>query len=71
MQYHVEQYIPSTAQRSRKLKDWVGFEVKLLLSENARRNSKTRNREKGTKHRLPAPSADGQPSQRRSVDPYL
>ena len=49
----------------------MGFEVKLLLSENARRNSKTKNREKGTKRRLPAPSADGQPSQRRSVDPYL
>ena len=49
----------------------MGFEVKLLLSENARRNSKTENREKGTKHRLPAPNADGQPSPQRSVDPYL
>ena len=49
----------------------MGFEVKLLLSENARRYSKTRNREKGTKHRLSAPNADGQPSQRRSVDPYI
>ena len=49
----------------------MGFEVKLLLSENARSYSRTRNREKGTKRRLPAPNADGQPSQRRSVDPYL
>ena len=48
----------------------MGFEGKLLLSENARRNFKTKNREKGTKHRLPALSADGQQSQRRSVDPY-
>ena len=43
----------------------MGFEGKLLLSENARQN-----REKGTKHRLPAPSADGQQSQRWSEDPY-
>ena len=49
----------------------MGFEVKLLLSENARHYSKTRNREKGTKHRLPAPNADGQSSQRRPVDPYV
>ena len=49
----------------------MGFEVKLLISENAKRNSKTKNREKGTKRRLPALSADGQLSQRRSVDPYL
>ena len=52
----------------------MGFEVKLLLSENAKRNSKTKekkNREKGTKRRLPALSADEQLSQRRSVDPYL
>ena len=49
----------------------MGFEVKLLLSENAKHNSKTKNREKGTKRRLPALSADGQLSPRRSVDPYL
>ena len=49
----------------------MGFEVKLLISENARPYSKTRSREKGTKHRLPALNADGQPSQRRSVDPYV
>ena len=49
----------------------MGFEVKLFLSENAKLNSKTKIREKGTKHRLPAPSADGQLSPRRSVDPYL
>ena len=47
----------------------MGFEGKLLLSENARLNSKTKNRENSTKHRLPALSADEQPSQRRSVDP--
>ena len=49
----------------------MGFEVKLLLSGNARPYSKTRSREKGTKHRLPAVNADGQSSQRRSVDPYV
>ena len=49
----------------------MGFEAKLLLSENARCNSRTRSREKGTKHRLPALNADGQSSQRRSVDPYV
>ena len=49
----------------------MGFEVKLLLSENARPYSNTRNREKGTKHRLPALNADGQSGQRRSVDSYV
>ena len=48
----------------------MGFEGKLLLSENARLNSKTKYKENGTKHRLLALNADGQPSQRRSVDPY-
>ena len=37
VQYYVEQYSPSTAVRSRKGKDWMGFEGKLLISENARR----------------------------------
>ena len=36
VQYYVEQYIPSTAKRSRKGKDWMGFAGKLLISENAR-----------------------------------
>ena len=41
VQYYVEQYSPSTAKRSRKGKDWMGFEGKLLISENARRKPKT------------------------------
>ena len=50
----------------------MGFEVKLLLSENDKLNSKTkRNRGRSTKRRLPALSVDGQLSPRRSVDPYL
>ena len=36
VQYYVEQYSPSTVKRSRKGKDWMGFEGKLLISENAR-----------------------------------
>ena len=36
VQYYMEQYGPSTAKRSRKGKDWMGFEGKLLISENAR-----------------------------------
>ena len=49
----------------------MGFEVKLLLSENAKLNSKTKEIRRGTKRRLPALSVDGQLSPRRSVDPYL
>ena len=36
VQYYVAQYSPSTAKRSRKGKDRMGFEGKLLISENAR-----------------------------------
>ena len=36
VQYDMEQKSPSTAKRSRKGKDWMGFEGKLLISENAR-----------------------------------
>ena len=37
VQYYVEQYSPSTEKRLRKGKDWMGFEGKLLKSENTRR----------------------------------
>ena len=36
VQYYVAQYSPSTVKRSRKGKDRMGFEGKLLISENAR-----------------------------------
>ena len=70
VQYYVAQYSPSTVKRSRKSKDRMGFEGKLLISENARYKPK-KYREKGTKHRLPSLNADGQQSQRRSEDPNL
>ena len=41
VQYYVVKYSPSTVKRSRKGKDRMGFEGKLLVSENARYKPKT------------------------------
>ena len=41
VQYYVAQYSPSTVKRSRKGKDRMGSEGKLLISENARYKPKT------------------------------
>ena len=48
----------------------MGFEGKLLIVKMPDISPK-KYKEKGTKHRLPSPNADGQQSQRQSEDPYL